>query len=294
MNMAKKNDSAIAPTAADLVGAAESIVLGDGEHSARVSAAAAAVEVTLSAAADQIFRPALSTSADVIALFEWHKERAGLAAFGEKLARIHKLALSEQPALSALIRASDVLEDVHVRATAAAPAGGHLESIAERDRRVGTAAVRRFQVEIATQLFDAGIEAAAASAFLAAVKLEQRLAVVRERHAAHAQAEAERAERHAKEAAELARAERIAAVAAARSAFESAREDAERAARAYRDIRAKALVDRIRDSGAESLTHERRIWSTAMIVDMIDSWGLEQLAEFEAAIEQHEAKDLAA
>jgi hypothetical protein len=184
-------------SAAERVSEIERLPLGDAAATAQMTEAAAAIAAERLPAELQIFPPDLTpVTADSIAAWTMHTQRIGGTAhgYGERLADLHRRAVTSHPQLAAMCRSVEGLDDVAAAAGSLAFPGDR-ETHAQAAARATAAATARYRLAIAQHIADVpGHELGdAARRLLALATLAVRLDAARQRHEEHAKLEAERA-----------------------------------------------------------------------------------------------------
>lgn len=239
-------------SAAERVAEIERLPLGDPSAPALMTEAAQAIAAERIAAELRCFPPDLTpVSADAIAAYTMLTERIGSTAvrYGERLADLHRRAVTSHPELAALCRSPEAIDDVAAAAGSLAVPEHHRETHATAAARAGAAATARYRLDIASHLAAAPGDALgdAARVLLDCPTLAGRLDAARARHEEHVRLDRER----------LAAEQQAAAQAAERQAEADRQAAARRAAeQAIVDpgaTRADELVARLKASGLRDL-----------------------------------------
>jgi hypothetical protein len=268
-----------------------------GEPWADLVAIASQACSTEAAAAEAILFPSAitPTTADAVALYDSLISRLDRSRFAEGLELIHLRALTSHPALAALCRSREALDDIGAAASWAAAPESQRETTGAAIARFAAEARARYQLAIARQIGDVPEHelADAALALIAAEDLALRLVAAKERHEEHARAELAKAEHERKAAARAVVDRTVEKVRAAEAALADARAKAEDEAREVRRIKAEALVERLRLSGLSHLkaTGEAGpgVFSVADLINTAPRMTIEQIGRYERALAKHEA-----
>jgi hypothetical protein len=288
----------------------ERLALGDPSAGPLITEATDAIAAERDAARAIIFKPDIvPASQDVLSLFAWHTARLTTPAYAEKLADLHRRAMTSCPALCTLIRSPEAIADVeHAAETLAVPANPQ-ESYTEAGARAAAAARAKFERAIAEQFAAAGGDLAApAREYLAALALETRLIAARQRYEEHARTEPERqaaalaaaalaAEQQIeadRQAAARQAAERAAAAEIERQAVEAdtasklAQLDAAVAAERQRVLAVATLRHRLRLTTATKIRVGRETHRPAELAAGLDGLTIEACAAHQRAIDDAE------
>lgn len=273
----------------NLVAALEAVALGE-PWAEQLAAATAAVAAERVAATGELFPAELApTPGDAVTMYGHIIGRLPIAAYGDHLAAQHGRAVRQWPALAALMRSPNALEDVAAAAAGWATPAAHNESIQTAATRAAAEARARYIRTVAHQVADCpGHElAAAARAILASEDLDRHLAAVKARHEEHAKANLTRIEAERRAAAALAVDETVERIRAAEAVAADAHQRAAQSANEYRRARADAFVARLKAAQAAGLKDLRvggDLYGIDNLIDAAHGQSVERITRYEAAL----------
>lgn len=248
------------------------------------------------AAADAVVFPREErpVTADTLNQYVAHTGRWPATGYDGHALELHGRCVRTHPELAACLRSVDCLEDIAMAASRQAAPADHLETHAAAGARAAAVAVARYKIDVARQV--AGVDCHelrdAARVLLACEALRERLAVAKARHEAHAAAELARIETERRAVARAVVDRTVERVRAAADVAEDARRKALQSTEEYRQIKAAALVERLRLSGLRELRvgADRALFAVDDLVQTAAGCSLEQLDLYSAALAQHEAR----
>lgn len=216
--------------------------------------------------------------------------------YGDLALEAHGRCVRTHEELAAALR-SGCLDDIaHAAARQVGPAD-ELETHGAAAARAGDFAVKRFKLGCAAQIAatDGHPLADAARALLACEDLEHRLEAARQRHEQHAALELERVQAEQRAVARAIVDKTVERVRAAQAAATDLRAKAALAEREYHQLRAAALVERLRASGLLELRvgglgeRARALYAVDDLVRTAPEMSLAQIGVLEAVLAAHEA-----